>query len=170
MFYLICAYKYSRFLKAINIKLFWSSECIYLYFNIWFIYHNSVINYSRFWNHLRKQRKWKLRKTVPSYSVQLKHSILIYFRLGKVLSNKISDNNPGIADLSDENRPTKLGERYRQLYDNQWTEAYEVAEKLLKDATDKQRIHYLLAILMVWQVSNWMLLAITQPFQGFVKD
>lgn len=31
-----------------------------------------------------------------------------------------------LVDLSDENRPVKLGERYSELYDNEWTDAFEV--------------------------------------------
>ena len=34
-------------------------------------------------------------------------------------------NNPNITDLSDMNRPTKLAEKYSELYDNEWTDAYE---------------------------------------------
>ena len=50
------------------------------------------------------------------------------FRLSKVMSNKLTDNNPNIADLSDENRPTKLVEKLSELYDNEWTNAYGVLE------------------------------------------
>jgi hypothetical protein len=31
--------------------------------------------------------------------------------------------------LSDPNRPTKLGEVYSELYDNQWTDAFEALKK-----------------------------------------
>lgn len=37
---------------------------------------------------------------------------------------RLTDNNPDITDLSDTNRPTKLAERYSELYDNEWTEAF----------------------------------------------
>ena len=33
-------------------------------------------------------------------------------------------DNPNIADLSDTNRPTKIAEKFSELYDNEWTEAY----------------------------------------------
>ncbi|XP_062577369.1 uncharacterized protein LOC134239218 [Saccostrea cucullata] len=46
-------------------------------------------------------------------------------RLSQAASNSLMYNNPSIADLSDKNRPTKLGERFGQLYDNEWSEAYE---------------------------------------------
>jgi len=42
------------------------------------------------------------------------------------MGQKLTDNNPNVADLSDLNRPTKLGERYTELYDNQWTDAFDV--------------------------------------------
>ncbi|XP_053400476.1 uncharacterized protein LOC123558245 [Mercenaria mercenaria] len=47
-------------------------------------------------------------------------------RLSRMMGNKLSDNNPDIADLSDKNRPTKLAEKYSELYDNEWTDAFEV--------------------------------------------
>ncbi|XP_060566866.1 uncharacterized protein LOC132725703 [Ruditapes philippinarum] len=46
-------------------------------------------------------------------------------RLSKSLGNKLLDNNPNIADLSDGNRPTKLAEVYQEIYDNEWTVAFE---------------------------------------------
>ncbi|XP_053382816.1 golgin subfamily A member 6-like protein 26 [Mercenaria mercenaria] len=50
-------------------------------------------------------------------------------RLSKAMGNMLTDNNPNIADLSDKNRPTKLSERYAELYDNQWTDAFDILEK-----------------------------------------
>ena len=32
--------------------------------------------------------------------------------------------NPEFIDFSDENRVTNIGERYSQIYDNEWTDAY----------------------------------------------
>jgi hypothetical protein len=31
--------------------------------------------------------------------------------------------------LSDRNRPTRLAEKFAELYDNQWTDAFDVLEK-----------------------------------------
>ncbi|XP_061164621.1 uncharacterized protein LOC133173650 [Saccostrea echinata] len=50
-------------------------------------------------------------------------------RLSKVAGEKLRDNNPSIADLSDINRPTKLAEYFKELYDNEWTSAYDVLHK-----------------------------------------
>ncbi|XP_052797143.1 uncharacterized protein LOC128229321 [Mya arenaria] len=46
-------------------------------------------------------------------------------RLSKLAGDKLTKDNPNIADLSDRNRPTKLGEMYSELYDNEWTDAFE---------------------------------------------
>ncbi|XP_076117894.1 uncharacterized protein LOC143085437 isoform X1 [Mytilus galloprovincialis] len=46
-------------------------------------------------------------------------------RLSKEMGDKLSENNAGIADLSDPNRSTKLAEKYNNLYDNDWTDALE---------------------------------------------
>ncbi|KAL4228438.1 Mitochondria-eating protein [Mactra antiquata] len=49
----------------------------------------------------------------------------LLLRLSKFVGDQLYKNNPDITDLSDQNRPTKLGEMYGELYDNQWTDAYE---------------------------------------------
>ncbi|KAK3602840.1 hypothetical protein CHS0354_026398 [Potamilus streckersoni] len=35
------------------------------------------------------------------------------------------EGNPNITDLGDSNRPTKLAEYFSELYDNEWTDAFE---------------------------------------------
>ena len=52
--------------------------------------------------------------------------------LSKLMGSRLTDNNPNIADLSDPNRPTKIAEFYTELYDNQWTDAYDEMEKNVK--------------------------------------
>jgi len=37
--------------------------------------------------------------------------------------------NPNIVDLSDKHRPTKLAEVFSEIYDNEWTDAFELFEK-----------------------------------------
>lgn len=49
-------------------------------------------------------------------------------------------NNPNIADLSDKNRPTKIGERFEQLFDNEWSDAHEV----LKSTISEREIYIIL--------------------------
>ena len=59
----------------------------------------------------------------------------------------MQDANPGITDLSDENRPTKLGEKFSELYDNEWTEAYEEQEETM--GNEQKTIEYLYKLLLV---------------------
>lgn len=69
------------------------------------------------------------------------------FRLSKIAADKLLQGNPNIADLSDMNRPTKLGEMYSELYDNEWTDAYEGLLKSGKEET--QAIEILKRTLLV---------------------
>ncbi|XP_052793227.1 uncharacterized protein LOC128227064 isoform X2 [Mya arenaria] len=66
-------------------------------------------------------------------------------RLSAVISAQVTDSNPNIADLSDQNRPTKLAERYSELYDNQWTECYEGLTKNL-NCNEKESITWILGL------------------------
>lgn len=45
--------------------------------------------------------------------------------MSKVVGEKLTRDNPNITDLNDQNRPTKLGEMYGELYDNEWSDAFE---------------------------------------------
>ena len=45
--------------------------------------------------------------------------------MSRIAAHKLTDGNPFITDLSDANRPTKLGELYSELYDNEWTDGIE---------------------------------------------
>ncbi|XP_069130494.1 cingulin-like [Argopecten irradians] len=45
-------------------------------------------------------------------------------RLSKVAGAKMTEGNPNITDLNDPNRPIKLAERYSELSDNEWTNAF----------------------------------------------
>ncbi|KAK3099306.1 hypothetical protein FSP39_002391 [Pinctada imbricata] len=49
-------------------------------------------------------------------------------RLSQLAGSKLTEGNPAIADLSDMNRPINLGEKFSELYDNQWTDAFEVLQ------------------------------------------
>ncbi|XP_052280423.1 uncharacterized protein LOC127878061 isoform X2 [Dreissena polymorpha] len=50
-------------------------------------------------------------------------------RLSAMASSKLCEDNPNIADLSDAFRPTRLAEQFREMYDNEWTDAFTVIEK-----------------------------------------
>ncbi|XP_053398954.1 putative leucine-rich repeat-containing protein DDB_G0290503 [Mercenaria mercenaria] len=49
----------------------------------------------------------------------------LLLRLSKVAGANLTYNNPNIADLSNEKRPTQLAEEFAELYDNEWTDAFE---------------------------------------------
>ncbi|XP_060591775.1 DNA ligase 1-like isoform X2 [Ruditapes philippinarum] len=57
-------------------------------------------------------------------------------RLSTQTAAHVLDNNPNVSDLSDPNRPQKLGEHLSQIYDDQWTDATEGLEKLGKNEED----------------------------------
>jgi hypothetical protein len=63
------------------------------------------------------------------------------------MGDRLTDNNPNITDLSDRNRPTKLAEKCAELYDNQWTDAFEILEPYFPN--DEAVIEALLHILQV---------------------
>lgn len=68
------------------------------------------------------------------------------------MGDKLTDNNPNIADLSDKNRPTKLAERYAEIYDNEWTNAFETYQQGDEDE-DEKIVSLLINILMVNHLS-----------------
>lgn len=55
------------------------------------------------------------------------------FRLSSIASAKLTYNNPNIADLSDRNRPQKLGEMFGELYDNEWTDAVDRLTDIMEE-------------------------------------
>ena len=61
--------------------------------------------------------------------------------------DKLTAGNPNITDLSDGFRPTKLGEMYMQLYDDEWTEAFDGLE--VQGQCDIEAIGILEKVLMV---------------------
>ena len=64
------------------------------------------------------------------------------------MGHQLSDKNPNIADLSDQHRPTKLGEMFSGLYDDEYTDAFEE----INTGNDKQTCQKLLDLLMVYIV------------------
>lgn len=61
----------------------------------------------------------------------------------------MTSNNPDIADLSDDNRPTKLAEKFSQLYDDAWTDSLEELTEVETKLDDTVAISFLLRIVMV---------------------
>lgn len=72
-----------------------------------------------------------------------------FFRLSKIAGSKLTSNNPDIADLSDDNRPTKLAEKFSQLYDDAWTDSLEELTEVETKLDDTVAISFLLRIVMV---------------------
>jgi len=60
---------------------------------------------------------------------------------------KLTSGNPNLTDLSDGFRPTQLGDMYIQLYDNEWTDAFE--ELVDHKQSDRKAIRTLETILLV---------------------
>ncbi|KAJ8297681.1 hypothetical protein KUTeg_024212 [Tegillarca granosa] len=56
-------------------------------------------------------------------------------RLSKFAGAKLTHGNADITDLSDENRPVKIAEKFSELYDNEWTDALE--EIMTKNISEK---------------------------------
>ena len=79
----------------------------------------------------------------PGTTELITQSVVI--RYSKLAGESLTMGNANVADLSDPNRPTKLAEQFSELYDNEWTDAFEKLEFM----TDSQRISYLLHILQV---------------------
>ncbi|KAL5011705.1 hypothetical protein ScPMuIL_010256 [Solemya velum] len=71
-------------------------------------------------------------------------------RFSALAKDKLTRGNTAVADLSDVNRPTKLAEKFSELYDNEWTSAFEEIQKSYgkKKISDKDVIEKLLAILL----------------------
>lgn len=76
-----------------------------------------------------------------------KEDLLI--RLSTIAGSKLTFNNPDIADLSDGNRPTKLAEKFGQLYDDAWTDSLEEFTEVEAGLDEGVAIVFLLQILLI---------------------
>ncbi|XP_052077498.1 cytotardin-like [Mytilus californianus] len=61
-------------------------------------------------------------------------------RLSSVAGEKLTKGNPSITDLGDPNRPMKIGEKYGELYDNEWTDAMENVGNVKKYYSDMKDV------------------------------
>ena len=62
-------------------------------------------------------------------------------------SSRLRDNNPNLTDLSDPYRPSKIGEMFSELYDNEWTNAY---DELSQSKHEVETIEQLNTLVMVF--------------------
>ena len=69
-------------------------------------------------------------------------------RLSSYASKQMMDGNPNITDLSDQNRPTKIGERFASLYDEEWSEAFDAVTTQFKRRED-ETVSLLLRVVLV---------------------
>ncbi|XP_053398658.1 uncharacterized protein LOC128556865 [Mercenaria mercenaria] len=94
----------------------------------------------------KSELKRRSMQTEEKYQNELremeKEKTSLLTRLSQMAGARLTDNNPNIADLSDPNRPTKIGEQYSELYDNQWTDAFEAVQM-----PDDKCLQFLLEIL-----------------------
>lgn len=97
-------------------------------------------------------------------------------RLSSFASKQLTEGNAAFTDLSDKNRPTKIGERFGLIFDDEWSEAFEE----LKDGgmEDQSVISKLLQIIQhgykfcmkkadeqLEDLQSVMKIPILQPFQ-----
>ena len=87
----------------------------------------------------------------------------ILVRLSAAAANRLRDQNPGITDLSDPNRPLKLAEKVSELYDNEWTNAIENLEAI--GVPEEKGIRILLKIIQVSLTEILLFLANLRHFQ-----
>lgn len=66
--------------------------------------------------------------------------------MSTIAGSRLRDGNPSITDLSDDNRPIAIAEKFSELYDNEWTDAF---ENLKDSRTEEDIIQLLLDILRV---------------------
>lgn len=64
-------------------------------------------------------------------------------------SDRLTDNNPNIANLGDKNRPTNLADKFSELYSNEWTNALESLENDYETESETANIKTLLEIVKV---------------------
>ena len=50
---------------------------------------------------------------------------LFLFRLSSFASKQLTEGNAAFTDLSDKNRPTKIGEKFGLIFDDEWSEVFE---------------------------------------------
>ncbi|XP_062578560.1 uncharacterized protein LOC134240489 isoform X2 [Saccostrea cucullata] len=88
----------------------------------------------------------KVSELTNKYQDLLKEKEKLLTRLSEVAGSKLTSNNPAITDLSDENRPLKLAEKFSQLYDDDWTDSLEEITSFEVD--EKAAISFLQRLVM----------------------
>ncbi|KAK3582890.1 hypothetical protein CHS0354_009696 [Potamilus streckersoni] len=99
-------------------------------------------------NKQSEERLKKLQRLSMEYSELTKEINNLRTRLSEIAGAKLTHENPSITDLSDPNRPTKLAEKYSEIYDNQWTDAFSTLSKLKEGASEEDLTGHLYNILV----------------------
>ena len=72
-----------------------------------------------------------------------------HYRVSESAGAKLMDNNLAIDYVSDPNRAMKIGERFSSLFDDDWTDGYEMFTEKFK-LSEEAAIRLLLEILLVF--------------------
>lgn len=89
---------------------------------------------------------------------------MYFYRLSEVAGAKLTESNPYITDLSDPNRPEKIGEQFSELYDNLWTDVFEKLSGTCK-LSERDSIQTLLQILEVRTLTLIVLVNTDHPLK-----
>lgn len=75
-------------------------------------------------------------------------------RISEIAGARLKSNNPAIADLSDQNRPSKLAEKFSELYDNEWTDATEELKGLIKSKEKSEEEMEIIVIKLFYEITK----------------
>ncbi|KAL3879694.1 hypothetical protein ACJMK2_031981 [Sinanodonta woodiana] len=106
---------------------------------------------------LIKDYKKRIQSLEEEVQQQKEEKHKLWTRLSEFGALQLTYNNPNIADMSDANRPGNLVEQISELYDNEWTDAYEYltrTEGLQDEETVKQLLNILHTIYILCMEST----------------
>lgn len=75
-------------------------------------------------------------------------------RISEIAGARLKSNNPAIADLSDQNRPSKLAEKFSELYDNEWTDATEELKRVIKSKEKSEEEMEIIVIKLFYEITK----------------
>ncbi|XP_062586427.1 uncharacterized protein LOC134248029 [Saccostrea cucullata] len=82
---------------------------------------------------LISQLQYQLDSTKRELQLEREEKENALTRLSVIAGSKLTYNNPAISDLSDVNRPQKIGEKFNELYDNQWTDSVDILSETMDE-------------------------------------
>lgn len=75
-------------------------------------------------------------------------------KISEIAGARLKSNNPAIADLSDQNRPSKLAEKFSELYDNEWTDATEELKGVSKFKEKSEEEIEIIVIKLFYEITK----------------